>query len=483
MAGAVAEHGLTDIGGIKRRTKAGTGCGGCVNTLQAVLDAAGVERARGLCEHFPELGRPEVYELIRTEHIRSFTELLERYGSAGAGGSGGAGSGCTVCKPVVANVLGTLAPELGLRHVLDGEQAALQDSNDLFLANLQKDGTYSVVPRVPGGEITAEQLIALGEVARDHGLYSKITGGQRIDLFGARKEELPVVWRKLIAAGFESGQAYGKSLRTVKSCVGSRFCRFGQGDSVQLAIDLELRYRGLRAPHKIKGGVSGCLRECAEARGKDIGVIATAGGWNLYVCGNGGTDPRHAELLASDLSAAELFALIDRFLMYYVRTGERLERTSAWLERLGGGTARLREVLIEDSLGICAELEEQLERHVAAYRDEWRAVLDDPVALARFEPHVAGVEFLEPGRGRAAVLADGTEAALFRDGDGEVYAVGNRDPFSGADVMANGIMGRRDGVPVVASPLHKQEFDLRTGACLDDPDVALPVLPVPTARP
>ncbi|WP_306327290.1 nitrite reductase large subunit NirB [Streptomyces venezuelae] len=483
VAGAIAEHGLTDIGGIKRCTKAGTGCGGCVNTLQAVLDAAGVERARGLCEHFPELSRPEIYELVRTEHIRSFTELLERYGSAGAGGSTGAGSGCTVCKPVVANVLGTLAPELGLRHVLDGEQAALQDSNDLFLANLQKDGTYSVVPRVPGGEITAEQLIAIGEVARDHGLYSKITGGQRIDLFGARKEELPAVWRKLIAAGFESGQAYGKSLRTVKSCVGSRFCRFGQGDSVQLAIDLELRYRGLRAPHKIKGGVSGCLRECAEARGKDIGVIATADGWNLYVCGNGGTDPRHAELLASDLSAAELFALIDRFLMYYVRTGERLERTSAWLERIGGGTARLREVLIEDALGICAELEAQMERHVAAYRDEWRAVLDDPAALARFEPHVAGVEFLEPGRGRAAVLADGTEAALFRDGDGEVYAVGNRDPFSGADVMANGIMGHRDGVPVVASPLHKQEFDLRTGACLDDPDVALPVLPVPTARP
>ncbi|GHG24143.1 nitrite reductase large subunit NirB [Streptomyces zaomyceticus] len=471
VAGAIAEHGLTDIGGVKRCTKAGTGCGGCVNTLQAVLDAAGVRRRKGLCEHFPELSRPELYELVRTEHIRSYTELAERYGSGGAG--------CTVCKPVVANVLGTLAPELGLGHVLDGEQAALQDSNDLFLANLQKDGTYSVVPRVPGGEITAEQLIALGEVARDHGLYSKITGGQRIDLFGARKEELPAVWRRLVAAGFESGQAYGKSLRTIKSCVGSRFCRFGQGDSVQLAIDLELRYRGLRAPHKIKGGVSGCLRECAEARGKDIGVIATAGGWNLYVCGNGGTDPRHADLLASDLSAAELFALIDRFLMYYVRTGERLERTSAWLERIGGGTGHLREVLIEDSLGICAELEAQMDRHVAAYRDEWRAVLDDPAALARFEPHVTGVEFLEPGRGRAAVLADGTEAALFRDGDGEVYAVGNRDPFSGADVIANGIMGSRDGVPVVASPLHKQEFDLRTGVCLDDPAVSLPVLPVP----
>ncbi|WP_406059138.1 nitrite reductase large subunit NirB [Streptomyces sp. NBC_01077] len=484
VAGAIAEHGLTDIGGVKRCTRAGTGCGGCVNTLQAVLDAAGVERSRGLCEHFPELSRPELYALVRAEHIRSFTELMDRYGSGGAG--------CTVCKPVVANVLGTLAPELGLRHVLDGEQAALQDSNDLFLANLQKDGTYSVVPRVPGGEITAGQLIVIGEVARDHDLYSKITGGQRIDLFGARKEELPSIWRKLIAAGFESGQAYGKSLRTVKSCVGSRFCRFGQGDSVQLAIDLELRYRGLRAPHKIKGGVSGCLRECAEARGKDIGVIATAGGWNLYVCGNGGTDPRHADLLASDLSAAGLFVLIDRFLMYYVRTGERLERTSAWLERLGGagggsgsvaGIAHLREVLIEDSLGICAELEAQMDRHVAAYRDEWQAVLDDPAALARFEPHVAGVEFLEPGRGRAAVLADGTEAALFRDGDGEVYAVGNRDPFSGADVIADGIMGSRDGAPVVASPLHKQEFDLRTGACLDDPAVTLPVLPVPTTRP
>ncbi|WP_329622886.1 nitrite reductase large subunit NirB [Streptomyces sp. NBC_01255] len=473
VAGAIAEHGLTDIGGIKRCTKAGTGCGGCVNTLQAVLDAAGVEKPKGLCEHFPELSRPELYALVRDEHIRSYSELVERHGSGGAG--------CTVCKPVVANVLGTLAPELGLRHVLEGEQAALQDSNDLFLANLQKDGTYSVVPRVPGGEITAEQLIVIGEVARDHGLYSKITGGQRIDLFGARKEELPAIWRRLIAAGFESGQAYGKSLRTVKSCVGSRFCRFGQGDSVQLAIDLELRYRGLRAPHKIKGGVSGCLRECAEARGKDIGVIATAGGWNLYVCGNGGTNPRHADLLASDLSAAGLFALIDRFLMYYVRTGERLERTSAWLERLGGGTDHLREVLIEDSLGIGAELEAQMDRHVAAYRDEWRAVLDDPAALARFEPHVAGVEFLEPGRGRAAVLADGTEAALFRDGDGEVYAVGNRDPFSGADVIANGIMGSRDGVPVVASPMHKQEFDLRTGACLDDPEVSLPVLPVPPA--
>ncbi|WP_405710352.1 nitrite reductase large subunit NirB [Streptomyces xanthophaeus] len=476
---AVAAEVLTDVGGIKKCTKAGTGCGGCLGTLQAVLDAElaaqGIEKPRGLCEHFP-LTRAEMYEKVRTERIRSFSELLETYGTGG--------EGCAVCKPVVANVLGTLAPDLGLGHVLEGEQASLQDSNDLFLANLQKDGTYSVVPRVAGGEITAEQVIALGEVARDHGLYTKITGAQRIGLFGVRREQLPDIWRRLGGAGFESGQAYGKSLRAVKSCVGARFCRFGQGDSIQLAIDLELRYRGLRTPHKFKGGVSGCLRECAEARGKDVGVIATANGWNLYVGGNGGATPRHADLLAPDLTTAELFVLVDRFLMYYVRTGERLERTAAWIERLGGSAAgleHLKEVLIEDSLGICAELEAQMERHVAAYGDEWQAVLEDPAALERFgtvDFGAAGEAALEPGRGRTAVLADGTRAAVFKDRAGRVYAVGDRDPFSGADVIAGGIMGSKDGVPVVASPMHKQLFDLRTGICLDDPDVALPVLPL-----
>lgn len=380
---AIAAEGLTDIGGIKRATKAGTGCGGCVGTLQALLraelDASGAATSRGLCEHFA-LTRPELYEIVRTERIPSFSALLEKYGSKGAG--------CAVCKPAVGNLLGSLAPELGLSHILDGEQATLQDSNDLYLGNVQKDGTYSVVPRIPGGEISADKLIAIGEIARTYGLYTKLTGGQRIDLFGARKEQLPDIWRQLIQAGFESGQAYGKSLRTIKSCVGSKYCRFGQGDSVQLAIDLELRYRGLRCPHKIKGGVSGCLRECAEARGKDIGVIATANGWNLYVCGNGGARPRHADLLAADLSTAELGRLIDRFLMYYTRTGDWLERTSAWLERLDGHITHLRRVLIDDSRGICTELEEQMERHVQAYRDEWDAVLDDPDALRRFTPFV-----------------------------------------------------------------------------------------------
>ncbi|MFC5722357.1 nitrite reductase large subunit NirB [Streptomyces gamaensis] len=476
---AVAEHGLTDLDGIKRRTKAGTGCGGCAGSLQAVLDAelaaGGVEKPRGLCEHFA-LTRSEIYRVVRDERLCSFTELLAKHGTGG--------EGCAVCKPVVANVLGTLAPELGIGHVLDGEQAGLQDSGDLFLANLQKDGSYSVVPRVAGGEITAEQVIVLGEIARDHGLYTKITGAQRIGLFGARAEQLPGIWRRLRAAGFESGQAYGKSLRAVKSCVGSRFCRFGQGDSIQLAIDLELRYRGLRTPHKFKGGVSGCLRECAEAHSKDVGVIATAKGWNLYVCGNGGARPRHADLLATDLSTAELLKVVDRFLMYYVMTAERLERTAAWIQRIDGGLDHVKEVVLEDSLGICAELEAQMERHVAAYRDEWEAVLDDPAALSRFG-HVdfGALDSLEPGRGRPVRLPGGGEAAVFKTAAGEVYAVSNRDPFSGADVIANGIMGSRDGVPVVASPMHKQVFDLRTGQCLDDPEVSLPLVAVEEARP
>src|SRR5690606_26312874 len=170
------------------------------------------------------------------------------------------------------SILAVLVPE---GHVLEGENATLQDTNDHVMANLQKDGTYSVVPRMPGGEVTPEGLITVGEVARDFGLYTKITGGQRVDMFGARLEQLPLIWQRLVDAGFESGHAYGKSLRTVKSCVGSAWCRYGVQDSTSMAVRLELRYRGLRAPHKFKLGVSGCARECAEARGKDAGIIAT----------------------------------------------------------------------------------------------------------------------------------------------------------------------------------------------------------------
>jgi nitrite reductase (NADH) large subunit len=277
---------------------------------------------------------------------------------------------------------------LGAGYVLDGEQAALQDTNDHFLANLQRDGTYSVVPRVPGGEITPEKLIVIGEIARDFDLYTKITGGQRIDMFGARVEQLPAIWRRLVDAGFESGHAYGKAIRTVKSCVGSTWCRYGVQDSVQLAIDLELRYRGLRAPHKIKLAVSGCARECAEAQSKDVGVIATEQGWNLYVGGNGGMRPAHAELLADDLDTETLVRYIDRYLMYYVRTADRLERTATWQRKLPGGIDQLRRVVIEDALGIAGDLEADMARHVETYRCEWAETLEDPERLARFSSFV-----------------------------------------------------------------------------------------------
>src|SRR6187549_1463303 len=277
---------------------------------------------------------------------------------------------------------------LAAGYILDGELASLQDTNDHFLANLQRDGTYSVIPRVPGGEITPDKLIVLGEVARDFDLYTKITGGQRIDLLGARVDDLPGIWAQLIAAGFESGHAYGKAVRTVKSCVGSTWCRYGVQDSVQLAIDLELRYRGLRAPHKIKFAVSGCARECAEAQSKDVGVIATERGWNLYVSGNGGMKPRHADLLARDLDTPTLIKYIDRYLMFYIRTADRLQRTSTWLENLEGGIEYVRKVVCEDSLGIAAELEADMDRVRANYACEWKVAVEDPVTLKRFRTFV-----------------------------------------------------------------------------------------------
>ncbi|WP_052286902.1 nitrite reductase large subunit NirB [Streptomyces sp. 769] len=396
IRGAVTEHRCTTVPEVKKCTKAGTGCGSCVKVLgqlvTAELEASGVEVDKGLCGCFTQT-REELYEIVLALRVTSYRELLDGHGREGARG----GDGCEVCKPAVGSIIASLAPTIGASgYVLDGEQAALQDTNDHFLANLQKNGSYSVVPRIPGGEIAPEKLIVIGEIARDFGLYTKITGGQRIDMFGARVEQLPVIWARLVAAGFESGHAYGKSLRTVKSCVGRTWCRYGVQDSVRMAIDLELRYRGLRSPHKLKSAVSGCARECAEARSKDFGVIATSNGWNLYVGGNGGATPRHADLLAQDLSDAELIRLIDRFLMFYIRTADRLERTSTWLERIPGGLDHVRDVVVHDALGICAELEELMAAHVAHYRDEWAETLDDPEKLARFVSFVNAPDTPDP---------------------------------------------------------------------------------------
>ncbi|MFY1617764.1 nitrite reductase large subunit NirB [Micromonospora sp. WMMD736] len=379
---AAIAGGCSDVPSLKACTRAGTSCGSCVPMLKQLLDAAGVAQSTALCEHF-DVSRRELFEIVRVRGIRTFSRLVAEHGR---------GRGCDICKPVVASILASL----GNGHVLDGEQASLQDTNDHFLANLQRDGSYSVVPRIPGGEITPEKLIVIGEVARDFQLYTKITGGQRIDLFGARVEQLPQIWRRLVDAGFESGHAYGKALRTVKSCVGETWCRYGVQDSVGLAVALELRYRGLRAPHKLKSAVSGCARECAEARSKDFGIIATETGWNLYVGGNGGFRPRHADLFATDLSTDELVTLIDRFLIYYIRTADRLQRTAGWIEAMDGGLDHLRAVIVDDSLGICADLDAAMARHVASYSDEWRDVLDDPERLRRYTSFVNAPDVPDP---------------------------------------------------------------------------------------
>ena len=383
ILGAIGEHGLADVPAVKACTRAGTGCGSCVPMLKSLLTEAGVAVSSALCEHFAQT-RSELFDIVRVTGIGTFSELVARHGT---------GRGCDICKPVVASILASLHTG---DHVLEGERATLQDTNDHFLANLQKDGSYSVVPRVPGGEITPDKLIVIGEVARDFDLYTKITGGQRIDLFGARVEQLPLIWRRLVEAGFESGHAYGKAVRTVKSCVGSTWCRYGVQDSVGLAIQLELRYRGLRAPHKIKLGVSGCARECAEAQAKDVGVIATETGWALYVGGNGGFRPRHAVLFLSDVDTPTLVRTVDRFLMFYVRTADRLQRTAPWLESLEGGLDYLRRVIVEDELGICADLDAAMARHVATYADEWQATLADPDKLRRFVSFVNAPDQPDP---------------------------------------------------------------------------------------
>ncbi|GAA1134183.1 nitrite reductase large subunit NirB [Nocardioides aquiterrae] len=367
-------------------TRAGSTCGSCkVQTRKIIEDyyaSQGQEVDRSLCEHFA-MTRQELFDVVAVHGYSTFDQVVEGHGT---------GRGCDVCKPAVASVLASLLNG----HVLEGPTRTLQDTNDAYLANIQRNGTYSVVPRIPGGEITPDRLIVIGEVARDFGLYTKITGGQRIDLLGARIEQLPAIWRRLVDAGFESGHAYGKSLRTVKSCVGSTWCRYGVQDSVQLAIDLELRYRGLRSPHKLKGGVSGCARECAEARAKDFGVIATEKGWNLYVGGNGGASPAHARLLAGDLDTETLVRYLDRFLMYYIRTADRLQRTAPWIDSLDGGLDRVREIVVDDVLGLGSELEAAMARHVDGYFDEWKATIDDPEKLARFVSFVNAPDVPDP---------------------------------------------------------------------------------------
>lgn len=382
----IGENGHTTIDALKKATKACTGCGGCVPMVKDMI--AGVQKEKGvyvrniLCEHF-DYTRQELFDLVRINGLRTYTDVLNTFGK---------GDGCELCKPPVASILASLWNE----NILAKDRAPIQDSNDRFLANIQRGGTYSVMPRVAGGEISPEKLIVLGQVAQKYGLYTKITGGQRIDLFGAHVGDLPNIWEELIAAGFESGHAYGKSLRTVKSCVGTTWCRYGVQDSVTFAIELENRYKGLRSPHKLKSGVSGCTRECAEAQSKDFGIIATEKGWNVYVCGNGGAKPQHAQLLASDVDKETCVKLLDRFLMFYVKTADPLTRTATWLNKLEGGMTYLKAVVIDDVLGIAADLEREMQLIVDTYFCEWKEVVENPDLRKRFTHFVNAPKIKDP---------------------------------------------------------------------------------------
>ena len=525
---AICGQDLDSVAAVKMCTRAGTGCGGCLplvtDLFQAELKKAGKQVTNHLCEHFA-LSRTELFALVKLKQLRTFAEVLQAHGS---------GQGCEVCKPAVTSILASLWNE----NILAPEHQTLQDTNDRFLANLQRGGLYSVVPRVPGGEITPEKLIVLGEIARDYGLYTKITGGQRIDLFGAQVQDLPDIWERLVEAGFESGHAYGKALRTVKSCVGTTWCRYGVQDSVGFAVRVENRYKGIRAPHKIKMAVSGCVRECAEAQGKDVGLVATEKGYNLYVCGNGGAKPRHAELLAADIDEETALRYIDRFLMYYISTADRLTRTSVWCEKLEGGIDHIRDVVVHDKLGLAAELEAMLQRLVDAYECEWAAVVRDPekrkwfaqfvntdetepcieivsergqprpefwpsemVSLEQFrlldgrtlgetmsaaEAAESDTSWVHVGKvwdfpvdGGGTVKYGQAQIAVFNFASrGQWYATQNMCPHKKAFVLSRGMVGDASGVPKVACPLHKKTFSLESGESLQGEEYRIRTFPV-----
>ncbi|HVH46763.1 MAG TPA: nitrite reductase large subunit NirB, partial [Labilithrix sp.] len=506
----IEDDALTTVAEVKACTRAGSGCGGCLpmvtDILTDALKSSGRSIKQVLCDHF-DLTRNELFEIVASTRIRTFDELIARSGR---------GTGCEICKPTVASILASVHNE----PILAQPHRTLQDSNDRFLANIQRNGLYSIVPRVPAGEITPDQLVTIGSVAKKYGLYTKITGGQRIDLFGARLEQLPDIWEELVNAGFESGHAYGKALRTVKSCVGSTWCRYGVQDSTAFAIRVENRYKGIRAPHKLKSAVSGCTRECAEAQSKDFGLIATEKGWNLYVCGNGGVKPRHADLLATNIDDETAIRYLDRFIMFYIRTADRLTRTSVWLEKMEGGLSHLRDVVVNDSLGIAADLEREMQFLVDTYECEWANVVRDPEKRATFRhfandasgddtiamqeergqlrpadapplppARATGVRRLPilkrsfvrlasvsdvPKDGGIAVKYGDAQIAIFNLASrGEWYATQNACPHTQAMVLARGITGDQGGTPKVACPLHKKTFDLQSGECLSGDELQI----------
>lgn len=523
VVNVVKDGSCKSLGDVKSCTKAGTGCGGCMPLVTSIFNSTmksmGQEVKNHICPHF-NYSRADLYNIISVKKLKTLGEVMKEAGNDPNS------IGCEACKPSI----GSIFTSLYNQHVMDKPVHGLQETNDRFLANIQRNGTFSVVPRVSAGEITPDKLIVLGTVAKKYNLYCKITGGQRVDLFGAKKQDLIPIWKELIAGGFESGHAYGKSLRTVKSCVGTTWCRYGIGDSVGMAVRLEERYKSIRSPHKIKGGVSGCVRECAEAQNKDFGLIATEKGFNLFVAGNGGASPKHSELLAKDVPPLDIIPILDRYLMFYIRTADKLQRTARWLENLPGGIQYLREVILEDKLGICKSLEEQMEALVGTFFDEWKEAIDDPERAKQFaqfdnttetvevmdtiedrgqtrpvywakesakedfkntkwtsltwQPiieasHFAGADTAPSGIS-ATIKRGDTQLAIFKV-RGKYLASQQMCPHKRSFVLSDGLIGDSSDKLWVSCPNHKRNFELngeQAGRCQNDDEVSIATFPV-----
>lgn len=366
IVSAIQTKGLTTVEEVKGCTNASRSCGTCKSLVQDLLTATlgeGYEanEKETICS-CTDLTRDEVIEEIRAKHLTHSKEVMHVLGWKSE-------EGCSKCKPALNYYLGMLYPE---EHEDERESRLV---NERLHANIQKDGTYSVVPRMYGGVTNASDLRTIADVADKYNVgMIKLTGGQRIDLLGIKKEDLPNVWKDL---GMPSGYAYGKTLRTVKTCVGSQFCRFGTQDSTGMGIQLEKKFEGLNTPHKVKMGVSACPRNCAEGGIKDVGVIGLDGIWEVYVGGNGGTDLRKADLLVKVKTEAEVLEYTAAFLQYYRENAKYLERTSHFVERVG--LEMIQEVVLNSDLR--KQLNERMNQALSVYKEPWKEVMESETTL------------------------------------------------------------------------------------------------------
>jgi nitrite reductase (NADH) large subunit len=358
ICSTIKEQGLTTVEEVKNCTSASRSCGGCKPlvadllefTLGDQFDKKAAKEAMCGCT---DLSHEEVVLEIREKELHHVREVMNVLGWR-------VEEGCSKCRPALNYYLGMVDP------IQYKDDASSRFVNERLHANIQKDGTYSVVPRIYGGVTTAEDLKKIADVAVKYNVPTvKFTGGQRIDLLGVKKEDLVPMWEDL---DMPSGYAYGKALRTVKTCVGETYCRFGTADSMGMGIKLEKRFEGINTPHKFKMAVSACPRNCAESGIKDFGIVAIDGGWELYVGGNGGIKVRVGDLLATVKTEEEVFEYAESFMQHYRETARYLERTSHWIDRLG--LEQIQNVLLNPTNRF--ELRQRMDTALSTYKDPWK---------------------------------------------------------------------------------------------------------------